>query len=148
MNPPQVYMCSPSCTILPPPSPYYPSGSSQCWGLAALKCCVSFCCTTKWISHMYTYISSLLDLPPTPLRIPPFLVTTEHQAELPALLISFPLAIRLIHGSTHTSIPVYQFIPPVHLSSCPPVCSLCLRLYSCPANRFICSISFWEGSWL
>ena len=29
MNPPQVYMCSPSCTLLPPPSPYHPSGSSQ-----------------------------------------------------------------------------------------------------------------------
>ena len=30
MNPSQVYMCSPSCTLLPPPSPYHPSGSSQC----------------------------------------------------------------------------------------------------------------------
>jgi len=30
MNPPQVYMCSPSWTLLPPPSPYPPSGSSQC----------------------------------------------------------------------------------------------------------------------
>jgi len=30
MNPPQVYMCSPSWTFLPPPSPYHPSGSSQC----------------------------------------------------------------------------------------------------------------------
>ena len=30
MNPPQVYMCSPSRTLLPPPSPYHPSGSSQC----------------------------------------------------------------------------------------------------------------------
>ena len=30
MNPPQVYMCSPSWTLLPPPSPYQPSGSSQC----------------------------------------------------------------------------------------------------------------------
>ena len=29
MNPPQVYMCSPSWTLLPPPSPYHPSGSSQ-----------------------------------------------------------------------------------------------------------------------
>ena len=28
MNPPQVYTCSPS--LLPPPSPYHPSGSSQC----------------------------------------------------------------------------------------------------------------------
>ena len=26
MNPPQVYMCSPSRTLLPPPSPYHPSG--------------------------------------------------------------------------------------------------------------------------
>ena len=30
MNPPQVYMSSPSWTLLPPPSPYLPSGSSQC----------------------------------------------------------------------------------------------------------------------
>ena len=30
MNPPQVYMCSPSWTLLPPPSHYHPSGSSQC----------------------------------------------------------------------------------------------------------------------
>ena len=30
MNPPQVYLCSPSWTFLPPPSPYPPSGSSQC----------------------------------------------------------------------------------------------------------------------
>ena len=30
MNPPQVYTCSPSRTPLPPPSPYHPSGSSQC----------------------------------------------------------------------------------------------------------------------
>ena len=30
MNPPQVYMCSPSWTLLPPPSPYHPSGSFQC----------------------------------------------------------------------------------------------------------------------
>ena len=30
MNPPQVYMCSPSWTLLHPPSLYHPSGSSQC----------------------------------------------------------------------------------------------------------------------
>ena len=30
MNPAQVYMCSPSWTLLPPPSPFHPSGSSQC----------------------------------------------------------------------------------------------------------------------
>jgi len=30
MNPPQVYTCSLSQTPLPSPSPYHPSGSSQC----------------------------------------------------------------------------------------------------------------------
>ena len=30
MNLPQVYTCSQSWTPLPPPSPYHPSGSSQC----------------------------------------------------------------------------------------------------------------------
>ena len=30
MNPPQVYMCSPSWTLFPPPSSYHPSGSPQC----------------------------------------------------------------------------------------------------------------------
>ena len=30
MNPPRVYTCSPFWTPLPPPSPYHPSGSSQC----------------------------------------------------------------------------------------------------------------------
>ena len=30
MNPPQVYMCSPSWTLLPPPSPFLPSGLCQC----------------------------------------------------------------------------------------------------------------------
>ena len=30
INQPQVYTCSPSCTPVPPPSPYHPSGLSQC----------------------------------------------------------------------------------------------------------------------
>ena len=33
-------------------------------GITALQCCVSSCCTT-WVSHRYTYIPSILSLPPT-----------------------------------------------------------------------------------
>ena len=35
------------------------------WGKIALQSCIISCCTTKWISHMYTYMPSLLSLPPT-----------------------------------------------------------------------------------
>ena len=54
MNPPQVYMCSLSWTLLPPPFPYHPSGSSQ---YISPKHPVS-CIDLDWrlISYMILYI--------------------------------------------------------------------------------------------
>ena len=40
MHPPRVYMCSPSWTPLPPPSPYHPCGSSQCISPKHLGSCI------------------------------------------------------------------------------------------------------------
>ena len=40
MHLPWVYTCSPSCTPLPLPSPYHPSGSSQCTSPKLLVSCI------------------------------------------------------------------------------------------------------------
>ena len=40
MNQPQVYMCPLSRTLLPPPSSFHPSGSSQCTGFERPVSCI------------------------------------------------------------------------------------------------------------
>ena len=57
MNPPQVYMCSPSWTLLlPPPSPSHPSGSSQCTSPKHPVSCIEPGLTIfqslKWLSNI------------------------------------------------------------------------------------------------
>ena len=43
------------------------------WRIIALQTFAVFCQTSTWISHRYTYIPSLLNLPPFSLPIPPLL---------------------------------------------------------------------------
>ena len=52
MNLPQVYMCSPSWTLLPPPSPYHPSGSSQCTSPKHPLSCIEPGLATRFIHHI------------------------------------------------------------------------------------------------
>ena len=67
MNPPQVYMCSPSWTLLPPPSPYHPSGSSQCTSPKHPVSCIEPGLATRFI-HDIMHVSMPFSqiFPPSP----------------------------------------------------------------------------------
>ena len=111
--------------------------------------CVSFCFITKWISYTHTYIPIS---PPSCVSLPPSLPHPSRWSQITKLMSQspiaelcscFPLAICFTFGSVYISMPLSHFIPayPSH-SPCPQVHSLHLRLYSCPAPRFIRIFSF------
>ena len=64
------------------------------WRMIALQYCDSFCHTSAWISHRYTYVPSLLNLPPAS-HVLPLWVVREHPIELPASYSKLPVAICL-----------------------------------------------------
>jgi len=67
MNLPQVYPCSPSWTLLPPPSPYHPSGSSQYTSPKHPKSCFEPGLATRFI-HDIIHVSMTFSQisPPSP----------------------------------------------------------------------------------
>ena len=69
MNPPQVFMCSPSWTLLPPPSPYHPSGSSQCTSPKHPLLCIEpglVTCFIYDIKHISMPFSQIIPPSPSP----------------------------------------------------------------------------------
>ena len=67
MNPPQVYTCSPSWTLLPPPSPHHPSGSSQCTSPKHPVSCIEPGLASRFI-HDILHVSMTFSqiFPPSP----------------------------------------------------------------------------------
>ena len=65
MNLPQVYLCSPSWTLLPPPSPYPPPGWSQCTSPKHPVSCIECGLVTHFI-HDIIHVSMPFSL----LRVP------------------------------------------------------------------------------
>ena len=67
MDPPQVYMCSPSWTLLPPPSPYHPFGLSQCTSPKHPVLCIEPGLATRFI-HDIIHVSMPFSqiFPPSP----------------------------------------------------------------------------------
>ena len=59
MNPSQVYMCSPSWTLLPSPSPYHPSGSSQCTSPKHPVSCIEPGLASRFIHDIF-HVSMLI----------------------------------------------------------------------------------------
>ena len=67
MNPPQVYMCSPSWTFLPLPSPYHPSGSSQCTSPKHPVSCIEPGLATRFLHDLLHVLMSFSQIfPPSP----------------------------------------------------------------------------------
>ena len=69
MNLPQVYMCSPSWTPLLPPSPYHPSGSSQCTSPKHPVSCIEpglATCFIYDIIHVSIPVSQIIPTSPSP----------------------------------------------------------------------------------
>ena len=69
INPPQVYMCSPSWTLLPPPSPYHPSGSPQCTSPKHPVSCIEPGLATRFIYgiiHVSMPFSQIIPPSPSP----------------------------------------------------------------------------------
>ena len=141
MNLPQVYMCSPSWTLLLLPSPYHPSGSSQCTSPQAscilhgtwagdsfliwyYACFIFF----NFIFKLYIIVLVLPNIkmnPPQVYMCSPswtllLLPSPYHPSGLsqctspkhPVSCIEPGLASRFIHDILHVSMPFSQIIPP------------------------------------
>ena len=89
MNPPRVYMCSPSWTLLPPPSPSHPSGSSQC---TSPKHPIS--CVKPGLAIRFTYDNIHVSMPFSQ-TIPPLPFPTESKR---LFYTSVSLLLSLIQG--------------------------------------------------
>ena len=100
------------------------------WRIVASKYCVGLCCISRWISHRYTYVRFLLNLPPTSDPFPPLEVVTKPQFEFPESYSKFPSDIYFTYGSVYASMLLSPFLSPSP-SSLPSTCVHKSLLYVC-----------------
>ena len=109
------------------------------WRIIALQNFAVFCQIPTWISHRYTYIPSLLNLPlisppshPSKLIQSPFLSFRRH-IEIPIGYLFYIWSWRFLCYSFHTSHPL---LPSPHVHKF----ILYVFLYCCPVNKFFSMI--------
>ena len=106
------------------------------WRTITLQYCDGFCHTSmaETISHKYTYVPSLINLPPTSLSIHPSRLSQS---------ISFGSLCHITnsHWLSMLHMALYMFqcyslksSPLLPLQLCPNICSLCLHLHCCPIS--------------
>ena len=103
MNPPQVYMCSPSQTHLPPPSQKHPSGSSQCTSPKHPVSCIEpglAICFLYDIIHVSMPFSQIIPPFPLPESKRLFYISVS-------LLLSLIQGYRYHHSKFHIYVLVY-----------------------------------------
>ena len=91
------------------------------------------------MNEPYTYIFSLLNLPPISFPIPPLQVDTEPLFEFPEPHSKFPLAIYFTYGNVCFHVTLSYNLPsppPPHVR----MSVLCLFLHCCPTNKILRTI--------
>ena len=142
MNPPQVYTWSPSWALLPPPSPYHPSGSSQCTSPKQPVSCIEPGTVTRF---MYDIIHVSM---PFSQIIPPFLKGILVSGLFSSVQYSVVSDSLWTHGLQHAWSACPSPTPRAYSDSCPssqwcyPTISSSVvlfssRLQSFPASDFL-----------
>ena len=109
------------------------------WRTVVFQYCAGFCHTSVWINHRYTHVPSILALLPPP--------TTPHSSRLSqSTCLStlsntanphwLPVLHMVVYGFPCCCLHVSHLLLPLMST----VCSLCLCLHYCPANKFIITI--------
>ena len=136
MNLTQVYMCFPSWTLIPPPSPYHPSGSSQCTSPKHPVSCIEpglVTCFIYDIIHVSVPFSQIIPPSPAPTESKRLFYTSVSlllsciQGYCYHLTSVYSCHFFLISSASVRSMPFLSFIKPIFAWNVPLVSLLFLK---------------------